>query len=141
MANSLAYLAAGLWSVRSRAPGIQRWSALLLWLVGLSLLVPPILLYRKGETLALIYGQPLTTYGLIAVLVAAGLIVLGTRLRRYSLAMSGFAGLAAILFLITATCFQDQAWWPLALTATGAAGVAAAVVLSVAKTRRRRRVL
>jgi len=141
MANSLAYLAAGLWSVRSRAPGIQRWSALLLWLVGVSLLVPPILLYRKGETLALIYGQPLTTYGLIAVLVAAGLIVLGTRLRRYSLAMSGFAGLAAILFLITATCFQGQAWWPLALTATGAAGVAAAVVLSVAKTRRRRRVL
>jgi hypothetical protein len=140
MANGVVYLAAALWSSRARSSHVRLWGDLFWLLVPASLLIPADILWRftdHGLKLAMIGGKPFRTYEALSFLISVGFVVLGTRMRRFTLSLSGLAGLAAFLILTTQMHFQKYLSWPLALTIGGGAAMAVAVLLVIAKARQR----
>ena len=142
MANGVAYLAAALWSSRARSSHVRLWGNLFWLLVPASLLVPVDIQWKldRGYEFTMIgkIGNGyFTSYEALSFLISVGFVVVGTRMRRYTLALSGLVGLAAFILLTTDMHFQKNLSWPLALTITGGAAMAVAVVLVVAKARKR----
>ncbi|MBE3124008.1 MAG: hypothetical protein IMZ65_04320 [Planctomycetes bacterium] len=137
MANGLVYLGLALWSGRARSNYVRFWGDLLMWIVPVSLLVPPDLLCRKGIELVKIGGEWFTSYELASLVLSVGLVVLGTRMRRYSMALSGLGGMAAFIVIVTLLHFPHDLLWPLSLTAVGGAAMAAAVLFIVIRARQR----
>jgi len=110
-------------------------------LVPISLLLPANVLFQKGYVITTIGGKPFTTYELATVLIAIGLIILGTRLRWQILAASGSAGMAVFLFRATIYHFEKYTSWPLALAITGGVAMLVAWVLALRRMRREHRAL
>jgi len=140
MANGVVYLAAALWSARARSSHVRLWGDFFMLLVPASLLIPVDILWRAtdhGLKLAMIGGKPFRTYEALSFLISVGFVVLGTRMRRYTLALSGLVGLAAFILLTTDLHFRKYLSWPLALTIAGGAAMAIAVLLVIAKARKR----
>jgi len=89
-----------------------------------------------GFPLLLIGDEWVTSYEILSLVLSAGFVILGTRMRRYSFALSGLVGLAALLFLATNGHFKSYLSWPLALTISGGIAMAIGVVLVVVKARK-----
>ena len=140
MANGVVYFAAAIWSGRARSSHVRLWGDFFMLLVPASLLIPVDILWRTtdhGLKLAMIGGKPFRTYEALSFLISVGFVVLGTRMRRYTLALSGLVGLAAFILLTTDMHFRKYLSWPLALTIAGGAAMAIAVLLVIAKARKR----
>ena len=140
MANGVVYFAAAIWSGRARSSHVRLWGDFFMLLVPASLLIPVDILWRAtdhGLKLAMIGGKPFRTYEALSFLISVGFVVLGTRMRRYTLALSGLVGLAAFILLTTDLHFRKYLSWPLALTIAGGAAMAIAVLLVIAKARKR----
>jgi hypothetical protein len=142
MANGLVYFGSSIWSERSRPAYIRFWGEIFLLLVPVSLLVPLDVLWRwpgfnLGYEIVSIGGAPFKTYALLSFLVSVILVALGTRLRRYQLAISGLAGLAAFIFFVTVNHFREDLHWPLGLTVSGGIAMAVAVIFLIVKAKRR----
>jgi hypothetical protein len=139
MANGIVYLGAALWSARVQASYIRFWGNFFMLLVPVSLLVPLDFLWRmgKGWDIIPLPNGWLSSYALLSFLVSAILVAAGTRTRRYQLALSGLAGLAAFVYLVTVDHFLRYLSWPLGLTVAGGITMAVAVAFLVIKARRR----
>jgi hypothetical protein len=142
MANGVVYLAAALWSARARSSHVRLWGNLFWLLVPASLLVPVDIQWKldRGYEFTMIgkIGNGyFSSYEALSFLISVGFVVVGTRMRRYTLALSGLAGLAAFLYFATTIHFTEYLEWPLALTIGGGVAMAVAVLLVIAKARKR----
>jgi hypothetical protein len=143
MANGVVYFGIFLLSVRAQASFIRLWGRFFALLVSISLLVPldALCLDNYGIVSMTIGPQPVSIYEPISFLVSAGLVALGTKMRRLSTAASGLAGLAAILFLVTHRHFGDYLSWPLGLAVSGGAVMFVAMILVVIRSRKQHHAL
>ena len=139
MFDGLVFLAAGLLASRSRLSYVRFWGAFLLLLVPLHLLGPTQVLFDKpGHDLFRVAAAMLTTYELAAALIAIALILLGTHLHQHSMVLPALLGLAVFLVRATQRHFQDYLSWPLAIALIGGAGMAAALLSLLIRSRRDR---
>jgi len=141
MANGIVYFVLAYISCRSRLNYVRSWGFFFMLLAPISLLLPANILFRKGYEITTIGGVPFTTYELATVLIAIGLIILGTRLKWQILAASGSAGMAVFLYRATSYHFEDYTSWPLALAITGGVAMLVAWVLALRRMRREHRAL
>jgi len=145
MANGVVYFGIFLLSVRAHASFIRLWGRFFALLVSVSLLVPLNWLCLKGygiDELSMTIGpNPVSIYEPISFFVSAGLVALGTKLRRLSTAVSGLAGLAVILCLVTGRHFGDELSWPLGLAVSGGAVMFVALTLVVIRSRKQHHAL
>lgn len=135
MGAGAVYLLLALWAYSSKKDYIRFWGPVLMFLVPLHMGVPSNMLFDQGFGLFKMGDRWLTVFGLMALLVSLGMLVLGTRLRVMALAIPAVVTLLVWCIRVTVAHFLPYLGWPLTLMILGAVAMLGATVLLVRRTR------
>ena len=105
-------------------------------LVPVSFLVPCNVLFEDQPSWGSIGGQPVTVYECISLAASILLIVLGTQMRRFLLALGGLTGFGILVARVTERHFEENLSWPLALLVLGGTAMVTGGVVAWIRERR-----
>jgi len=127
MGNGVLYLAGGMVARHATQSFVRGWSEILLILVPVHWIATTNLVFEKGWHLFELRGRSCTVYEVLSVCLCVALVVLGSRLRRNTVAIPALLGLAIWVLRVTERHFDDYLDWPLALALTGTAAMGLAL--------------
>ena len=136
MADGVFFCLAAAVSLRAKTSFVRFWGEFFLLLVPVSLLVPANLLFREGINIMTIGGEPLTLYELLCGFFAVGLIFVGTRISRSTIALPGLIGLSLFVFRVTHVHFRENLSWPLCMVVSGGVAMLLGVTSTVIREKR-----